>query len=124
MSRPAIYMTATKVSNWAEDGSGNHSEEHGWINPNWSLTEIYENFNDVNPVELFDNDSEETYAQWVTRVVRENLNGVEWDGGDTFYAAGVEIPNYATGDEMHYALHVIGIDDDYWTDFVAPFVTV
>jgi hypothetical protein len=48
-----IYLTATSVY-WPENENGDPSDdyvdEHGWVNPDWSQTELYENRADVAPI--------------------------------------------------------------------------
>lgn len=112
------YLTATAVK-FAEDGSGAESEENGWVDYDYSLTELFESRNDVRPAGEFNLstggsevlrcwDDEITPEQWARNVLSETLGSAEHDeGSHTFYGSD-EIFSDATLTDprtFSYALH-------------------
>lgn len=83
-------------------------EHHGWVDPSWSIRELFESRNDVRPVgELYDRDLGDEYAtvsEWVQAVVAEHFGAFHTDGCGTFYEDGSS-QDFVTGIDWSYALH-------------------
>jgi hypothetical protein len=60
-------------------GSGNHNDEHGYVDPNWSRTDLFESRNDVRPIVDCDI-RDEDLADYVREAI-EGL-GLPSDNGD------------------------------------------
>ena len=99
------YMTATAVD---PDGT----ERHGYVDPRWSMTELFDSRNDVRPVATWsrmDGDGLEPIHESVQRWARETLE--EWlgayeDNCDGTYYGQDASPDFTTGTVWTYALHL------------------
>lgn len=92
MSRIFGVYTCTRVKWECGDERCEHDgcvdypiEEHGWIDRNWSATELFEHRNDVSPIVSLDESDPDLMEE-----VREALGwlegGFEDNGDGTFYA--------------------------------------
>jgi len=91
------FMTADAVDHHGED---DYTERHGWIDPSWSRTTLFESRNDVEPLL---NMSEQDPELWER--VRDIVDSHAEDNGDgTFYGVD-ECQDFATGTVWTYAIH-------------------
>lgn len=110
-----IIPNGTDISVYGEpceDGYG-ATMESGWVSPDWSLSEVYENRDDVQPDEWEEEDGD--VVEWVIERLSARLIGLEPHGqGDTFYAADANGPWDAcyTGVSINLAAHVEGLTPD------------
>ena len=82
MGRIKAFMSCTKVSYHGE-GCDDYTEEHGWVDPSWSRTEIYESRNDVAP--MVDEDVNSADLADYIRDVMEKWGPWESNGNGLFY---------------------------------------
>lgn len=100
-------------------------DESGWVDTQWSRTQVWESRNDVapvatyNPADEYDAEDYPTVAEWIAAVVSDELGAAADNGDGTWYGQDTR-DDYATGDVWSYALHfeVKGCDARGW--FEAP----
>lgn len=90
LKRPCIYVAGSYCT-FAEDGSGVNHEEHGWINPSWSMKQLYEDR--PSPAQTYDRDDylpgepECERAYWVAHKLHDLVGYIDSVSGNVFYAA-------------------------------------
>lgn len=83
------WMTGTIIE-WAEDGSGDYTEENGWVDSGWNIHDVFPSRNDVRPVATWNSFSEydvECYPTpdaFIRATLRSELGTWE-DGGNGCY---------------------------------------
>lgn len=87
-----VFITADSVNPDTEE------ELHGWIDWNWSRTQLHENKEDVRALELEDGQDTQTFIESI-------LGAVHTDDGETFYAVDGETDGM-TGISWSWAAHV------------------
>jgi hypothetical protein len=92
------FMSASKVV-FNSDKDDDYTEEHGWIDPTWSMTELFESRNDVRSVLMLSKDAED-----FDELVKDVINGYDSNGDGTFYDSDCENVN---GECWQYAIHFI-----------------
>lgn len=92
------FMSATKVV-FNSDQDDDYTEEHGWIDPSWSMTELFESRNDVRSVLMASQDAED-----FDELVRDVIEGLTSNGDGTFYSED-EYTDPKTGASWTYAIH-------------------
>ncbi len=91
-----VAFTADVVDE--ESAANGDARERGWIDPRWSMTQVYENREDVT-VETFDTREEaEAY-------IEETIGNYDSFDGETWYAQDPH-EDYKTGDTWSYAGHI------------------
>lgn len=100
-----IYLTATSVYWPTEDDD--YIDEHGWVDPSWSLTELYEDRADVAPIYVGKS------VKRAAESILEHLGSIDDSGSaPTFYGTHEHAPlDDALGRNWTYAAHVEGISD-------------
>jgi len=78
----------------------------GWVSPDWSRWDVYENKEDVKP-DVYANDDGDV-AEWLARVINDRLGAVEGHALDTSWYAVDADENYTTGVNRHMAAHPEG----------------
>lgn len=111
------FMTVTRVR-W-DDGSDELIEEHGWVDDGWSLRELHDSRNYVNPVFSHGVDSE-CLEDEVMEALSLLPGGFEDNGDGTFYAVDPEFPLHDNleGWRYNYAIHFTRkyFGDNGWTE--------
>jgi hypothetical protein len=89
-----------------EPGSG-FTLENGWVDPDWTLSEVRESHDDVCP-DAYDPENG-PLIEWVTDTIISRI-GLPEEGSErgTFYACDSEIISHYTGQEIRLAAHVYG----------------
>jgi len=97
MGRITAWMTASQtVFNDTEEG---YTEEHGWIDPPWSRTQLHDSRNDVRPLlDLWIEDDD------LTEELRDILIGFNDNGDGSYY--GNETESFRPNESWHYAIHL------------------
>jgi hypothetical protein len=92
-----------------EPGAG-AALESGWLDPDWTRWEVYQERDHVRP-DVMPDDYDGTPAQWLAETVGDRLGAIDsMDGTGTFYAADSD-QNYTTGQELSMAAHAEGFTD-------------
>ena len=94
MSYLHVFQTASVVR---ADGT----EEHGWMDPDWSTTELLDSRNDAGTILSIPMDEQDRDDQ-----LRELLTGFRDNGDGTWYQDG-EYVDPRTGDTWTYAAHLV-----------------
>lgn len=91
-----VAITGERIGSDAEEGN---FSESGWIDPQWSMTVLHSEREDVRVAEF------ETLGEAV-EYIEETIGYVD-DGsnGETFYAADTFL-DFSTGDSWSYAGHI------------------
>lgn len=95
-----------------EPGHG-QTLESGWVDPDWTLWEVYENYSDVRPDTFTSDDG--PLIEWVADQLTERLGWPEdmECARPTVYASNAIETAY--GDKsMRLAAHVDGLSDNLW----------
>ena len=90
------FMSGSKVK-FNSDRDGDYAEERGWIDPPWSMTELFENRNDVRSVLMASEDADD-----FDELVKDVIEGYESNGDGTFYGNDCKNVN---GECWQYAIH-------------------
>lgn len=115
------YLTATAVQ-WGDSGdSDDYTDEHGWVDADWSMRELHESRNDVKPYAEWnpragegtvgrcavDSDEITSVADFVNYTLTDFFGTTGWeDNGDgTFYGADAITTDYTDPRNYTYALH-------------------
>jgi hypothetical protein len=111
------FLTATAVE-WSDSGdSDDYTEEHGWVSPRWSMTDLYESRNDVAPIDdwrlatdntpdLLRPDPDQTPTDWLAALLNETLGSWSDNGDGTYYGHDNLITDYTDPRDYTYAVHV------------------
>lgn len=100
-----VFITATSV-HWPTEDSDDYVDEHGWISPEWSREDLYEDRDDVAPLYVGKStrDAADAMAGWLGTVDNAECG--------TFYGTYEHAPfDDALGRTWTYAAHVEGISD-------------
>lgn len=120
--RASLTATAVNFSDYRED---DYTEEHGWVDPCWTMRELYESRNDVRPAaELYltegaelnhdrswighsvtDEDEILTVADFIRATVAEILGSADDNGNGTWYSSDEIVTDYRDPRSYTYALH-------------------
>lgn len=98
-----VWVTATATT-WGDSGSSDdYEQEHGWVQPQFSRTTLYENRDDVAPI------YSGTDPAAAASEIRDFLGGVEQpeSGRGSFYASDSE-SSLESGTSYSYACHAEG----------------
>ena len=97
MARITAYLTATAVT---PADNGDHRDEHGYIDPEWSRTQLHDKREDVTPVIDVDESGEDLASE-----VREAIEGmgISADNGDGSFIGQDEYVE--DGKSYTYVLH-------------------
>lgn len=87
-----VYITADIYNPVTEE------ESHGWIDWNWSRTQLHENKEDVRTLELEDDEN-------VWKFIENLIGEIDLQSRSTYYAAD-SVTDYVTGLSYTYAAHV------------------
>lgn len=106
------FVTATAVDFHGED---DYTERHGWIDTNWSMTELMESRNDANAIVDCDESDAETLSDEISEAL-EMVYPYEDNGDGTFY--GQSETTDESGTVWTYAVHFIRKAYGYngWTE--------
>lgn len=91
------FMSATHTV-FNSDEEDDYTEDYGWIDPSWSMTELFENRNDVRSVLMASEDAED-----FSELVSDAIEGYTHNGFGTFYRDQVDQPN--EDESWQYAIH-------------------
>jgi hypothetical protein len=103
------YMTGERHT--SESLECGDAAERGWVDPNWSMTDLQEARNYVrpaaeyNPLDPEDVEDYPTVAAWIAATVAEHLGAAEDNGDGTWYGVDAQTHDYTTDDTYTYSLH-------------------
>ena len=108
-----IYAFVTGERHTAESTAFGNFAEAGWVDPRYSMRELFDSRNDVSPIfkEWEQHDSLpdilrcEDFDQRIREVLADTLGAYEDNGDGTFYASDTKIWEYESGDSYSYAVH-------------------
>lgn len=86
------------------------AERYGYVDLD-ALSEVIEHREDA-PALAYEPDEDETPAQWLARIIVENIGRADDEGhGDTFYAADTQVLS-GSFDSVRLSAHAAGFSDD------------
>lgn len=135
--RVLAWVTGTRVE-FADDGSEDYAEEHGWVDWNWSHHDLHPSRNDVRPVaEWDDRDADDledfpTVADFIRGTVETVLGAAEGNGDGSWWSSVDEHLCSVTledGSSWSYSVHFTHkrydsargwVEDTVTPDYVSP----